>query len=399
MKPKLSIVIANYNNAHFLKRCVSSIYASNASFPFEVVIIDDCSKDNSLELIDELENTYDNLWSIRKEKNMSVGNTRNRAFYEVNGEYVLNFDADDYFLNDFLENISKLDSSWPDIIVFNYFYEFFDANEKFRYKDLRDFQTNIEWQLLWNKIIKRSLVTDNNIKFYETNMYDDVSGLISIRFKAQSFLHINHSFVHYSYNKSSLIHSTFTDKKVDNMINDTQVLLKKIIIHIVNQNPGNQDVFEYAKKIYAQNVHYTYLVDGIEEIEMYFERKDYMWTPIRSLTFLGIWLLFNSQIVLVIVRIWNKLLKRNVWLERFDKINEKYNDTVEQIVDKVENISNKYEQKRDDFKVKLETTKDDLKDKIETKKDDIKVKIGTTKDDITSKFENMSNKKNEEEDR
>lgn len=341
--PKLSIVIANYNNAHYLTRCVESIYLSKANFDFEVVIIDDCSSDNSYEVIDLLEKKYENLWSIRKDVNMSVGDTRNRAFYEVNGEYVLNFDADDFFINNFLESISNLDKKWPDIIVFNYFYEFFDANEKFRYKNLNDFKNSIEWQLLWNKIIKRSLVVDNGIKFYNTNMYDDISGMISIRFKAESFSHINHSFVHYSWNKSSLVQSSFTSKKVNNMILETREKLKKIIIHVVKQNPGNNDVFNYCKKIYAQNVHYSYLREGITELNMNFEKKYYRWTPIRALTFLGIWLLFNSKFVLIIVRIWNKILKRNIWLERIDMVQEKIEIMNNRINLKVENINDKIE--------------------------------------------------------
>lgn len=323
MKPKLSIVIANYNNANFLPRCVESIYKSQAKFNFEVVIIDDFSSDNSLQVIDQLEKKYANLHSIRKKQNMTVGDTRNRAFYEVTGEYILNFDADDYFINDFLENLSELPEQWPDIITFNYFYEFWDAHETFHYKNFEDFQNKVEWQLLWNKIIKRSLVVDNNIKFYKTNMYDDISGLISIRHKAKSYMYIDKSFVNYTYNKESLIQSMFTDTTIDEIQNQTRDQLKKVIIHVVEQNNYDPKIFEYAKRIYAKNIHYKFLVDGISEINMEFDKSDYAWRPIRSVTFWGIWMLFNSKFVLWIVRVWNKIIRKN-------KIVQKYN-----ILDKI----------------------------------------------------------------
>lgn len=323
MNIKLSIVIANYNNASYLTRCVESLYKSKANFNFEVVIIDDKSSDNSYEVIDTLEKKYDNLWSIRKEKNMTVGDTRNRAFYEVNGEYVLNFDADDYFINDFLYNISQLPSNWPDIISFNYFYEFWDAHETFTYKDLNDFKNKVEWQVVWNKIIKRSVVVDNNIKFYLTNMYDDISGMISIRHHVESFIHLDKSFAHYTYNKASLVQSMFTDTTINDMQNQTRELLKKVIIHVVEQNNYDEEIFEYAKRIYAKNIHYKFLIDGISEIGMTFDKKDYAWRPIRSVTFWGIWMLFNSKFVLHIVRVWNKLIRKN-------KIVQKYN-----ILDKI----------------------------------------------------------------
>lgn len=322
MNIKLSIVVANYNNSKYLNRCIESIYKSKANFNFEVVIIDDKSTDNSYEIIDALEKKYDNLWSIRKEKNMSVGDTRNRAFYEVNGEYVLNFDADDYFINDFLASISKIKIKWPDLISYNYFYEFFDANETFSYKSLEDFKTKVEWQIIWNKIIKRDIVTKNKIKFYETNMYDDISGLISIRFKVTSFLHIDTSYVNYSYNKNSLIHSTFTDTTISQIQENTREMLKKVIIHVVTSNPNNPEIFDYAKRIYAKNIHYKFLISGIEQINMYFDKSDYAWRPIRSVTFWGMWMLFNSKLVLKIVRIWNKLICKNKLIQK-TKILEK----------------------------------------------------------------------------
>lgn len=304
---KLAIVIANYNNGKYLKRCVESILKTRPNFSFEVVIIDDCSTDNSREIITSLENDHDYVRGIYKEKNMTVGHTRNMAFYDIDAEYILNFDADDYFINDLLGELSKINGDWEDIIIFDYYYEFFKTNEKFRYKSLKQFQNKLEWQLLWNKIIKRSIVTENNIKFLHTNMYDDVSGLINIRFNACSFRTLNKSFVHYSYNQSSIVQEMFKEKNVKELKNNTQRQIENVIEHVVNNSNGNENVFSYAKNVYKMNVHYSYLDDGIPNINMYFSKLESMWTPYKGFTFLAIWLLFNSKIVLKSIHAFNKL--------------------------------------------------------------------------------------------
>lgn len=307
---KLSIVIANYNNAKYLERCVESIYKSKANFSFEVIIIDDCSTDNSKVVMKKLEKKYTNLYCIFKETNKSVGDTRNMAFYNTNSEYILNFDADDYFINNFLETISNFKSDWGDILIFNYYYEFFKANEKLKYKNLEDFQNKKEWQLLWNKIIRRDLVVQKNLKFYETNMYDDVSAMVNIRFEAKKINHISKSLVYYSYNSNSIVQSMFSEKNVKELKNNTQEQLQKVIIHVVNQSKNNEKIFSYAKKIYKMNVHYSFLDEGIPEINMFYDKKDYRWTPYKALTFLMLWILFNSKFIVYTIQIWNKVRRK-----------------------------------------------------------------------------------------
>lgn len=93
----LSIVIANYNNGHLLKECVSSILKDSHSQDFEILIIDDKSTDNSLEIIQKLTK----LAPIRfhfLEKNGGVESVFNAALKLAKGEYLHFFAADDRYL-------------------------------------------------------------------------------------------------------------------------------------------------------------------------------------------------------------------------------------------------------------------------------------------------------------
>jgi glycosyltransferase involved in cell wall biosynthesis len=102
---KVSILIPVYNQEELIKRCLNSIPARD---DIEVIVIDDCSTDNSFKVI------YDNYPMVRlfkNEKNLGVGLTRNRLLEKATGEYIFFLDSDDYLYTDkfeyVLDNILK----------------------------------------------------------------------------------------------------------------------------------------------------------------------------------------------------------------------------------------------------------------------------------------------------
>ena len=105
---RLSVVIPNYNNEKFLKDCINSI--ENQTYPIEkIIVVDDCSSDSSLEVLDELSKIYSNLQIIPVEKNGKVSHARNTGLSRVDTPYVTFIDADDiYYNNRKIENEMNL---------------------------------------------------------------------------------------------------------------------------------------------------------------------------------------------------------------------------------------------------------------------------------------------------
>lgn len=110
--PRVSIVIASYNHAHLIGETLASI--DEIRYPnIEVVIVDDCSTDNSLEIIQN--------WAIRSnikvqikinEFNLGTGKTIQRATQFATGEYLAPFASDDiYFPNVFDNIIEEMEKS------------------------------------------------------------------------------------------------------------------------------------------------------------------------------------------------------------------------------------------------------------------------------------------------
>ncbi|MEP6595694.1 MAG: glycosyltransferase family 2 protein [Ginsengibacter sp.] len=102
--PKVSIQIPTYNQVQYIEQAVKSCLLQD--YPnFEINIVDDCSTDNTYEIIKPYL-SYSRVKYFKNEKNIGrVANYR-RALYEyAMGEWVINLDGDDYFTNsDYIKN-------------------------------------------------------------------------------------------------------------------------------------------------------------------------------------------------------------------------------------------------------------------------------------------------------
>lgn len=92
---KLSIIIPIYNKAHWLRRCLDSIRNSKVT-NFECICIDDCSTDNSRDIINEYCRLDFRFKAIFLSKNIGVSAVRNKGLDIAKGEWIGFVDADDY---------------------------------------------------------------------------------------------------------------------------------------------------------------------------------------------------------------------------------------------------------------------------------------------------------------
>lgn len=109
-KIKISVVIPNYNYEKYLLERLYSILYQNIKI-YELIILDDCSKDNSRILIDEIEKKIQKYVKIRKiynaENSGSAFKQWKKGFEEATGDYVWIAEADDYCSNKFLKETLK----------------------------------------------------------------------------------------------------------------------------------------------------------------------------------------------------------------------------------------------------------------------------------------------------
>jgi glycosyltransferase involved in cell wall biosynthesis len=115
--PKVSVIVSCYNYAHFLEEAVNSILNQTYS-DFEVIICDDCSTDNTPEVVDRLRKKDSRVFSIRMQNNVGRAEIRNMGMRVSSGEYIAFLDADDWWESEKLEKqVAVLDRESSVVVV------------------------------------------------------------------------------------------------------------------------------------------------------------------------------------------------------------------------------------------------------------------------------------------
>lgn len=104
--PKISVIIPVYNTENYLRRCLDSV--CNQTLPdIEIICINDCSTDSSLELLREYASKDSRIKIIDFKENKGAAVARNTGIDEAQGEYIGFVDSDDFIDLDFYEKLYK----------------------------------------------------------------------------------------------------------------------------------------------------------------------------------------------------------------------------------------------------------------------------------------------------
>ena len=199
-QPKISIIIPVYNAEKYLRQCLDSIL--NQSFrDFEVLLIDDGSKDGSGEICDEYAEK-DKRIRVWHQENQGVSGARNVGLKNAQGEWIYFPDADDIVMSDAYSMMLAIAGEETDYVMCGY--EVYDEKGQCTYAISIRQQKNIDRDAalmemftstdyryqgyLWNKLFKASIIKENNlsfvrgIKFNEDRLFN-VSYLCQIKGK------------------------------------------------------------------------------------------------------------------------------------------------------------------------------------------------------------------------
>jgi len=170
----ISVVIPVYNVSDYLKECLDSVLAQK--YPsLEVIMIDDGSTDNSGEICDEYVKKHHNFRVIHQE-NGGLSAARNKGISVAKGEYICFIDSDDYILPGYISQLYKTAQEHKaDICVCGYGdiippeLTLIGSEATVR---LLTQQENMD-NLAWNKLYKRHLFIDYDIRYPEGKINED----------------------------------------------------------------------------------------------------------------------------------------------------------------------------------------------------------------------------------
>lgn len=169
---RISIIIPVYNAESYLRNCLDSVLRQGlAENEYEVVLVDDGSTDNSLEICEEYSKNYSQIRFISQE-NAGVAVARNRGIDEAKGEFIAFLDADDYLLDNGLKLACYPYVEQKDIDVIHY-YSSYDFWPKISIDNVRDFD-GYGWDLIirgglpsfcWLCLYRKSFLDKEKIRF------------------------------------------------------------------------------------------------------------------------------------------------------------------------------------------------------------------------------------------
>lgn len=133
MNPQVSIVTAVYNSEFFIESTIESVRHQTFT-NWELILIDDCSTDNSVKLIKEMMAEDSRIKLLKNENNSGAAITRNRGIQIASGRYLSFLDSDDIWMPNFLERSLKFLKSNNTSFVFSS-YERVDENLTPLYSD------------------------------------------------------------------------------------------------------------------------------------------------------------------------------------------------------------------------------------------------------------------------
>ena len=186
---EISVIVANYNQALFINQCLSSLISQSFTKPYEIIVVDDCSTDQSILILKAI--SYESkLKTVFHHKNEGQSIARNLGMSIATGKYICFVDSDDYVSPNFLSVLwDKIESTKSEIAYCEHFILNGVISERCRNSNkslfgCADTVTSIELlellssgrasAVVWDKIYSRKVIQDAGLFFAQNLINEDI---------------------------------------------------------------------------------------------------------------------------------------------------------------------------------------------------------------------------------
>lgn len=267
---KISICVPSFNTGTYISDCLDRL--TNQTFrDIEIIVVDDCSTDKSVEIIESFRQKDDRIKLIRHDKNQGLGGARNTGIKNASGDFIGFVDSDDFVESAMYEKLYRAAvDNQAEIVIANY--DFVEDNKRKAGKPkgkthwFRPVTGKAEPESIyhntqpWNKLISRDLIERTGFRFFERNGDAAVAALLV---HAANIFTLSEELYHYRVGHSSMSTGFSVDhimQSYDNNVKlrqeisiypeffDMKIIESLVQLLYVSARDGQREAFQFAKK-------------------------------------------------------------------------------------------------------------------------------------------------------
>ena len=275
---KIAVIVTAYNAEKYIDRCLTSLMEQSL-IEVQCVIIDDGSTDQTLKIINEIITKYPKKTmdiKVVSRENKGVSFSRSEGLSYINSEYFIFLDSDDWIERNALKYLYlKAESNNADMVIADYFIYRNGVSKDSCSPEISGVYNIISQMLLgnikgfsWNKLIKTSILKDNEIDFVSGIDYlEDFLYSLKLISKSKRIFYLSRAIIYYNQDSEHAITRRLDEKKIRDIlsaINHIELYLYEInMYHNLQPFLYNFKMHHKYNLLYqSRNKKYLSLFDG-----------------------------------------------------------------------------------------------------------------------------------------
>ena len=239
--PKVSIIVPVYNVEKYIGKCLETLVKQTLE-DIEIIIVNDGSKDKSIEIINKFIEKYPKKIVYLEKENGGLSDARNYGIPYAKGEYIAFLDSDDYIEKDTYEQMYKIaEEENSDMVECDFYWEYPNKIKK----DIGQVYSNKKEMLqkvrvvAWNKLIRKSILEKTKIQFPKGLRYEDVE------FTYKLIPNLNKV----SFFKKPCIHYIQRENSISNVQNERTKEIFEVLDNVIKYYKENNYYDEYKEEL------------------------------------------------------------------------------------------------------------------------------------------------------
>lgn len=273
----ISVIIPAYNASAYIDRCLESLIQQNINVPYEIIVVNDGSKDDTLIKLQQWERNYAGIVKVFTKENGGQSSARNYALDLASGEYITFVDSDDYVEPDFLSILyQRLVDTQSDISMcaINSCRKSDGKGQIFPSGFSQDFETEDVDSIIirssfspWNKMFRLSIIGTDRFPVGVT--YEDFAFIPQLLNRAKKIVYTHKVLYHYFVNPTGTIgsHAKKTNRDIlkaqhileqSELKNKTAVLenmyLRRVIASMSYTLVANKEDYDLSRQLVIEGI-------------------------------------------------------------------------------------------------------------------------------------------------